>query len=479
MKHMYATRVQVLSFLIILYPTTASGQNVISDLSGLSSSLSVMIAALFIASQMKSRIYLVSFRQMAAMFLSHHPRLGFLVPQRKARSSEYITDFELTTAGTDETHDVALIRNRDVLRISRKGWEGLGGIKDALPGCLSNYLPRTRAKLVSHLEKMLFFRRCYFPGSLKNFPPVRSSVVALEWLMTEAQEELDLVMAELVEKYKSVMDLDLNAWNDIVEKALDHLQHLTSGQVAGYCAALACPELAILSIESTNHQTTGTPLSTAQSPSLIPDSWPPGTVTAMITLLTYAARMFDADSGPLSVVISSFNGFERINFSRQPNKLAGVLFDFIQKRADSGGPINEIRYGDPPTNAFELFVRFGLIALVCTGVNATPLAAQLTADIFALKRATSVWAHMSFKHKHIIASKGIACVRPSAFIASFRTRGMELAIRAVVDVVGILFILFTESGIFHTVNAPHVAMSQFSWWSIWFMMVGIVPLTKE
>ncbi|KAF8247195.1 hypothetical protein K440DRAFT_661584 [Wilcoxina mikolae CBS 423.85] len=692
MNHILSTRVRVFIFLLLLCLPTVSGQNVISDLSGISGALSAMIAALFIASRLTSNIYVVSVRQMAASLLSSNPRLGFLVPQRDARHSEYITDIELTTAGVgqiyDDTPDIALIRTRDVLRINRRGWMQIDNTQEALSKCISNYLPQTRAALISHPEKMLFFKRCAFPRSFKpmfNFelgylPHVRSSIVVLEWLMTAAQKDLDSVVAELVQKYNSAMDS--NDWNDNVVKALEDLERLTSGQVRcnkiarnytyennfnhyktqqhieirdwgtsdsnaslctsffplviGYCAALACPELAFSSMECLNHpETTCTPLSTEPSPAPKQDNTspkhpdiiqtssrsddispkeddnlhpcPPGTVTGLVTLLMYATHLPDADSDPLSVVISSFNGPERIDFSNEPNKLPAVMLDFIRKRAVTGGPITECAFGNLLVNIFELLVRLGLIALACTGANITPLAALLTADIFGLKRGRydfrpgeyrtqglgvrntefSVTWHVS-KHTHIIASKGIASVRSSAVIASYgvawlcwffrdttrawlglqstpvsppwlkscglvlilagaialvpmvgyfyfgmqslyrhgdlhiqrgqhrrlsfflcfrilgpilgvscivvstlicpalylwnvglRTRGMEIAIRAVVDVAGIVGIMFTETGVFRILNASHVVVGQLAWWSTWFMIMGTVPFTKE
>jgi hypothetical protein len=178
---------------------------------------------------------------MAASLLSQNPRLGYLVPQRQARRSEYITDIELTTAGAgqiyDDTPDIALIRTRDVLRINRRGWMRIDNTKEALSECISNYLPQTRAALTSHPEKMLFLKRC---GFLRSFAlnrndylaHVQALIIALEWLMTQAQKDLDSVVAELIQQYNSSMDP--NAWNDIEVKALEDLERLTSGQVRCY-----------------------------------------------------------------------------------------------------------------------------------------------------------------------------------------------------------------------------------------------------
>jgi hypothetical protein len=241
MNYFLSTKVHVIILLVFLCPATVSGQNVISDLSGISGALSVMIAALFIASRLKSNIYIVSVRQMAASLLSQNPRLGYLVPQRQARHSEYITDIELTTAGAgqiyDDTPDIALIRTRDVLRINRRGWMRIENTQEALSKCISNYLPKTRAALTSHPEKMLFLKRCGFlrsftPMGNDHLPVVRSSIVVLEWLMTEAQKDLDSVVAELIQQYNSSMDS--NVWSDFVAKALEDLERLTSGQVRCY-----------------------------------------------------------------------------------------------------------------------------------------------------------------------------------------------------------------------------------------------------
>jgi len=238
MNYFLSTKVHVIILLVLLCPATVSGQNVISDLSGISGALSVMIAGLFIASRLKSNIYIISVRQMAASLLSQNPRLGYLVPQRQARKSEYITDIELTTVGPiyDDTPDIALIRTRDVLRINRKGMQ-IENTKEALSKCISNYLPKTRAALTSHPAKMLFLKHCEFPSSftpMRNgqFPHVRSSIVVLEWLMTEAQMDLDSVVAELIQQFNSSMDS--NAWNDIVANALEDLKQLTSGQIRCY-----------------------------------------------------------------------------------------------------------------------------------------------------------------------------------------------------------------------------------------------------
>jgi len=713
MNYFLSTKVHVIILLVLLCSATVSGQNVISDLSGISGALSVMIAALFVASRLKSNIYIASVRQMAASLLSQNPRLGYLVPQRHARHSEYITDMELTTAGAgqiyDDTPDIALIRTRDVLRINRRGWMRIDNTQEALSKCLSNYLPKTRAALTSHPEKMLFMKHCGFLRSFTSVSSIEfivgfssyvpSSIAVLEWLMAEAKEHLDSVVAELVQQYNSAMDS--NAWTGIVAKALEDLERLTSGQVrcykigwcfppnveradcfiakncrneikneinfrqyytkqnieiedwgtsdsgaticnsffpivAAYCAALACPELAFSSIESLNHlETAETSLSTEPRPASKQDntsskypnimqtssprsegisptaeqddfhSYPPGTVTGLVTLLMYAARLADADSNPLSIVISSFNGPERIDFCNEPNKLPVVILDFIRKRAGTGGPITETPLGNLLLNIFQLIVRLGLILLVCTGANITPLAALLTADIFGLKMGrhdfrpgsyripgtgvqnaefTVTW-HSSI-HTHIIASKGIAFARSSAVIASYgvawlcwffrdttrawlglqptqaspqwlkscglalilggvfatlpavgtfyfgmchlyrhgdlhiqrnhrlsfllcfrivgpflgatcivlstlicpalylwnaglRTGGMELAIRAVVDVAGIVCIMFTETGVFRMLNGDHIRLGRIVWWSTWLAMIGTVPLIKE
>jgi hypothetical protein len=402
--------------------------------------------------------------------------------------------------------------------------------------------------------------------------------------------------------------------------------------VAAYCAALACPDLAFSSINIPNHlETSETPLSTEPrpaseqdnpssrypniiqassrsediSPTAKPDDYPPGTVIGLVTLLMYAARLPDANSDTLSVVISSVNGPEKINFYNKPNKLPTVILDFIRKRAGTGGPITEIKYGNPAINLFVLIVRLGLIALVCTGANITPLAALFTADIFGLKlgrydfrpgeygtqgigvRNTEfVVTWHSSKHTHIIASKGIGSVRSIAVIGSYsvawlclifrnttrswlglqstqvpsgllklcgsflmftgfavicyvsmeafvktqrlyrlgelhiqrgqhrhisfslcfrivgpvlcimcitasigiccalvwivgvRSRGMELAIRAAVDVAGIVCIVFSETGVFQILNMNHIRTAQLTWWSTWLMIIGTVPCTK-
>ncbi|KAF8536824.1 hypothetical protein BDD12DRAFT_807456 [Trichophaea hybrida] len=698
MNYFLPIKGHVIILLVLLCPATVSSQNVVSDLSGISGALSVMIAALFIASRLKSNIYIVSVRQMAASLLSQNPRLGYLVPQRPARHSEYITDIELTTAGEgpiyDNTPDIALIRTRDVLRINRSGWKRIDNTKVELSKCISNYLPQTRAALTSHPEKMLFLKRCGFLRSftpMRNFdivmghlPHVQSSIVVLEWLMTEAQKDLDSVVAELIQQYNSSMDP--NAWNDIVAKALEDLERLTSGQVrcykiaknctdeidfeqyntkqnieiedwgtsdsgaticnsffplvTAYCAALAFPELAFSLVESLNYLETAETLSTKPWPASKQDntlskytdicqtssrsegisptaeqddfhSYPPGTVTGLVTLLMYAARLPDANSDTLSVVISSVdgssvNGLDKIDFCNEPNKLPELILDFIQKRADTGGPITRIMSGNQGINLFVLIVRLGLIALVCTGANITPLAALFTADIFGLKlgrydflpgeygtqgigvRNTEfVVTWHSSKHTHIIASKGIGSVRWSAVIGSYsvawlclifrnttrswlglqstqvsprllklcglflmavgcgwmgsvalevffrmhrlyrlgelhiqrgqrrhisfclcfrivgpalcmicftvsigiylahlwiaglRTRGMELAIRAVVDVAGIVCIVWSETGVFRILNMDHIRIAQVTWWSTWLMIIATVPFTKE
>ncbi|KAF8532866.1 hypothetical protein BDD12DRAFT_810648 [Trichophaea hybrida] len=210
-------------------------------------------------------------------------------------------------------------------------------------------------------------------------------------------------------------------------------------QVAAYCAALACPDLAFSSINIPNHlETTETPLSTEPRPASEQDEYPPGTVSGLVTLLMYAARLPDANSDTLSVVISSVNGPERIDFRNEPNNLPVAILDFIRKRAGTGGPITRTSFGHPLVNIIQLIVRLGLIVLVCTGANITPLAALLTADIFGLKvgrydfrpgsyripgtgvqnaEFTVTW-HSSI-HTHIIASKRIACARSSAVIASY------------------------------------------------------------
>jgi len=406
--------------------------------------------------------------------------------------------------------------------------------------------------------------------------------------------------------------------------------------VTAYCAALACPELAFSSLENLNQpDSTETPLCNEPRPTSKQDNtslkhldiiqmssrsednspmeehddlrpYPPGTVTGLVALLMYAAQLADAYSSPLSIVISSVNGPERIDFCNEPNELPVVILDFIRKRAGTGGPITETSLGNLLFNIFHLIVRLGLIVLVCTGANITPLAALITADIFGLKvgrydfrpgsyripgtgvqnaEFTVTW-HSS-THTHIIACKGIACVRSSAVIASYgvawlcwvfrdttrawlglqpaqaspqwlkscglalilagviatlpavvmtyyrtwrlyrhgdlhiqrsyhrlplflcfrivgpllgvtcfvlstlicpalylwnaglRTGGMELAIRAVVDVAGIFCIVFTETGVFRMLNVNHIGMARLVWWSTWLTMIGTVPFTKE